>query len=149
MTSQKDNLHKAAQDFSLLDQCFPRHHQHTEAGHGRIMGWTTTTRYPEYEDQYHDQFQNQTSHYLRPLRPPALTVFLAPVIAINSSSDHIMKSTDHVCEVPHVTRANHANQVPFKTKDEVFSGRRNSYQVPPAAARTNKSNFGGWLFHQG
>ncbi|GLT99080.1 hypothetical protein SLE2022_165450 [Rubroshorea leprosula] len=66
MTSQKDNLHKAAQDFSLLDQCFPRHHWHTEAGLGPIMGWTTTTRYPEYEDQYHVQFQNQNFHYLRP-----------------------------------------------------------------------------------
>ncbi|GLT99079.1 hypothetical protein SLE2022_165440 [Rubroshorea leprosula] len=139
MTSQKDNLHKAAQDFSLLDQYFPGHHQHTEAGLGPIMGWTTTTRYPEYEDQYHVQFQNQNFHYLR---PPTRTVLLEPVIIINSSSDHVY-------QVHHVARANHANQVPFKTKDDVFSGRRNSYQVPPAAARTNKSNFGGWPFRQG
>ncbi|GLT45713.1 hypothetical protein SLA2020_195260 [Shorea laevis] len=48
MTSQKDNLLRAAQDFSLIDQCFPRHHQHTEAGLIPLKGWTTPTGYPEY-----------------------------------------------------------------------------------------------------
>ncbi|GLT79347.1 hypothetical protein SLA2020_508380 [Shorea laevis] len=108
MTSQKDHLLRAAQDFSLIDQCFPRHHQHTEAGLGPIMGWTTTTSYPE------------NGHHLR---PPALRVLLAPVITIKSSSDDVMKSTDHV-----------------------LSGRRISYQAPPAAASKNKCNFGGWPF---